>query len=201
MMDVYDDLARLADQSPYERIEAVGRLSVAGEMAVGPLLSMLVDQAQPPHARACAAKALGNIGSVKAVGGLMAALEDPDLVVRCPAAMALGKLGSPSAALALSKALGDESFFVRKFAADSLVGIIRACKNPEQLLQVLGAVRGSIPEESAWHPGSKGAMARLVREIETYPPRLMARCAEGCQGQLSTQPGAPAHAKVRKRLV
>jgi HEAT repeat protein len=201
MMDVYDNIVRLADQSPHARIEAVGHLSKAGEMAVGPLLSMLLDQSQPPHARACAAKALGNIRSLKAESGLIAALQDPDMVVRCPAAMALGKLGSPRAALPLSRALSDESFFVRKFAADSLIGVIRECRTPEKLMQVLGAIAGSIPDEPSWHPGSRGAMARLVREIEAYPAKLMARSAEGCREAQAKAGSRPSKGRMAGRLV
>ncbi len=66
------------------------------------------------------AKALGNIGSPRAVKPLMTALKDKKSVVRQATATALGRLGDPQAMIPLMTALKDKKSVVRQAAATAL---------------------------------------------------------------------------------
>jgi HEAT repeats/PBS lyase HEAT-like repeat len=70
--------------------------------------------------RARAAHLLGDMGSTRAVGPLLAALEDSKREVRAKAARALGRLGAEDEAANLRQALDDRIPFVRATAAIAL---------------------------------------------------------------------------------
>lgn len=89
--------------------------------AVGPLLETLRD-GPDPAVRAFAALTLAQCGRPVAVPALIAALADPEKVVRTAAGRALAGLG-PEAVPALIAALSDPSWVVRYRAAEALGGI------------------------------------------------------------------------------
>jgi HEAT repeat protein len=89
--------------------------------AVGPLLETL-REGPDPAVRAFAALTLAQCGRPAAVPALIAALADPEKVVRTAAGRALSGLG-PEAVPALIAALGDPSWVVRYRAAEALGGI------------------------------------------------------------------------------
>jgi HEAT repeat protein len=86
--------------------------------AVGPLLETL-RKAPDPTVRAFAALTLAQCGRPAVVPALIAALADPEKVVRTAAARALAGIG-PEAVPALIGALGDPSWVVRYRAAEAL---------------------------------------------------------------------------------
>jgi HEAT repeat protein len=77
--------------------------------------------------RGAAAKALGEIGDIRAVAPLIESLKDDQSNVRATAANWLGKFGEPAVKL-LCAALKDNSEYVRRFSADALgeIGDLRA---------------------------------------------------------------------------
>lgn len=89
--------------------------------AVGPLLETL-REAPDPAVRAFSALTLARCGRPAVVPALIAALADPDKVVRAAAARALSGLGS-AAVPALIAALDDPSWVVRYRVAEALGGI------------------------------------------------------------------------------
>jgi HEAT repeat protein len=86
--------------------------------AVGPLLESL-REAPDPAVRAFSALTLAQCGRPVAVPALIAALADPEKVVRAAAARGLANLG-PGAVPSLIEALGDPSWIVRYRAAEAL---------------------------------------------------------------------------------
>ena len=89
--------------------------------AVGPLLETL-REGPDPAIRAFAALTLAQCNRPVAVPALIAALADPDKVVRAAVARALAGLG-PEAVPALIAALDDPSWVVRYRAAEALGGV------------------------------------------------------------------------------
>ncbi len=82
---------RLADESTFVAGVAADALSMIGESAVKALTEKLKDE--QPHTRLLAARALGRIGSQRAIGPLCEALEDSSYLVRHCASEALEALG------------------------------------------------------------------------------------------------------------
>ncbi len=82
---------RLADESTFVAGVAADALSMVGEPAIEALAGKLKDER--PHARLLAVRALGRIGSQRAIGPLCEALEDPSYLVRHCTADALEALG------------------------------------------------------------------------------------------------------------
>jgi HEAT repeat protein len=97
------------------------KVSQLGSAAVAPLLFALHDEEQ--NVRCAAAKALGEIGDLKAVKPLMAALEDNFNDVRVAAAEALGKIGDLQAVQPLIAALKDKHKQARMAATGALIKI------------------------------------------------------------------------------
>ena len=86
------DLAHcLTDRSVFVADIAADALSMIGEPAIEALTAVLADEA--PRGRMLAVRALGRIGSRKAVAPLLALLEDPSYLVRYQAREALDALG------------------------------------------------------------------------------------------------------------
>jgi len=81
----------LADESTFVADIAADALSMIGEPAIEALVARLRDEV--PRGRLLAARALGRIGSQKAVAPLLALLEDPSYLVRYRAQEALDALG------------------------------------------------------------------------------------------------------------
>jgi hypothetical protein len=86
--------------------------------AVGPKIEDLKNE--DIRVRNAAAKALGNIGDLRAVDSLIGALSDKAAFVRCAAAEALGKIGDQRAVDSLIEATKDEDNLVRKSAVTAL---------------------------------------------------------------------------------
>lgn len=98
-------------------IFALGELE--GTKAV-PRLVRTLKSDKSPRVRKSAAKSLGMIKAVPAVGALVAALADPDFKVRKSAARALGRIGDKSAVPALTTALQDPDYTVVKYVEDAI---------------------------------------------------------------------------------
>jgi HEAT repeat protein len=112
LFDSFDD--RWGNQLPFMAEDAFARL---GERAVGPLLAALGHT--HPRARALASAALGRIGDARALGPLIVALADEELV-RASAAAALAYFSDRRAAEALLASLRDPAPGVRAAAASAL---------------------------------------------------------------------------------
>lgn len=92
---------------------------ICGTRAVEPLMDVLEHDTE--HAvRGEAARALGRIGDRRALGVLIAALDDAFPTVRLGAAMALGELGDAMAIPGLTEHLGDVHSLVRARSAEAL---------------------------------------------------------------------------------
>jgi HEAT repeat protein len=98
-------------------------LAHIGAPAVDPLILALSDPDRPEFARINAATALGEIGDMRAVEPLIAALRDEAPAIRLAAAQALGHLKHPRSGEALLTVLNDEIPQIRHSAIWSLGAI------------------------------------------------------------------------------
>jgi len=106
------------DQEAMVGAKAVAHLATYGPQVDGILLKALTIGNR--WTRSYAARALGEFGGVRAVPGLINALQDDDDRVRSDAAEALGKLGSSQATQPLFSALTDPNWLVRESASSAL---------------------------------------------------------------------------------
>lgn len=132
----------------------------AAQPAVPHLIPLL--QHADADVRWNAARTLGKIRAVEALGPLLAALQDEHPAVREHAAEALGDLGPPAkdAIPALITALADEHPRVRRDAARSLGQLGPAARS------ALGALKELAQDPD---PEVRAAAARSVRILETDP--------------------------------
>jgi len=108
------------DKSGWVRSGAVEVLGEIGEPAIDPLIETLKSKEYGWGYRSNAAKALGEIGDLRAFDPLIDALQDEYSGVRKEAATALGKIGDPRAVEPLIESLGDKDLGVRESAAQAL---------------------------------------------------------------------------------
>ncbi|MGD2246487.1 MAG: HEAT repeat domain-containing protein, partial [Candidatus Aminicenantes bacterium] len=116
--------------------------------------------------RRYAAKSLGKIGSERAVGTLLKALEDKNAWVRGTAAEALGKIHSPRAAASLVELLKSESDFVRVRTRNALVEIGKPAV--ESLLRSLEDTNTQVRWMAVWvlgHIRSSVVVLPLIQAI------------------------------------
>lgn len=109
---------RLIDPDPDVRKSVVMALLQYGEMAVDPLIALLMDE--DSDVRIHAATALGWVGGRDAVLPLAVALKDSNAYVRRYAARALCWVVDEAAVDDLIEALRDEDNYVRQYAARAL---------------------------------------------------------------------------------
>jgi hypothetical protein len=109
---------QLIDLDPAVRKAVVMELIQFGDMAVDPLIALLMDE--DADVRVHAATALGWVGGKDAVQPLLVALNDPDTQVRRYAARAMCWVVDRSAVPGLIDALDDEDSYVRCYAARAL---------------------------------------------------------------------------------
>ena len=98
-------------------------LAQIGAPAIEPLIIALSDAARPEFARINAATALGEIGDMRALEPLIAALRDETPAIRLAAVGALGDLNDPRSVEALLAALDDDIPEVRRSAILALSAI------------------------------------------------------------------------------
>ena len=115
-------LRQLKASNPRTRRQAVEKLAAAGSAKIAEALFPLL-QDRDLTVRKAAATALGKIKDDRAVGPLMAALQNPLAGSRLEAALALGNLADLRAAPALAAALRDSDGSLRKTAALALRSI------------------------------------------------------------------------------
>jgi HEAT repeat protein len=152
---VFDQLVQTMREGkgPFCFFAAAG-LSKAGEAAVAPLLEALQDRQAP--VRQIAAFALGDVGDLRAMEGLVGRLGDAQHVVRQVAAVSLGKLGAVAAVEPLLGAIDDDSDLVRKAVVNAL-GMI----GDERALPALERVAAHDVEAVA---ARASAVSRGIRE-------------------------------------
>lgn len=109
---------RLIDPDPDVRKSVVMELLQYGEMAIDPLIALLMDE--DSDVRVHAATALGWIGGRDAVQPLAVALKDPNPYVRRYAARALCWVVDETAIDDLIEALKDDDNYVRQYVARAL---------------------------------------------------------------------------------
>jgi HEAT repeat protein len=156
--------ALAADADLNVREDITWALVRLGEPAVAPLVALLRDG--DAAARHSAAHALGKIGHVGGVDGLIVALHDTDAAVRAKSAFALGQIADPRAIPALASLLGSEDDGLREivnqvlpeFGAAALPAVAAALDNPrpqtrEQAADILGMI------------GDKAAVPALTRAL------------------------------------
>lgn len=121
----HDDIAdedRVVPIDDSARREAAEVLALVGEPAV-PTLAWVFDNAETKSGRKFALAALGNMGSragPAATQAILAAVDDPDWVIRVEAVHALRTGEDAAARAALERALSDSESLVREKAADAL---------------------------------------------------------------------------------
>ncbi len=135
-------IAIMKDQEPYVRFHAYQALGRIGEPAVDPLITALRDG----HAwvRLNAVHALGEIQNARAVGPLIAALQDKTgkedlnslLFFRLQAAESLGKMGAPAVAPLVALFQESRDRYVYFFAANAL----RQIKDPRSVEPLIAAL-------------------------------------------------------------
>jgi HEAT repeat protein len=94
-------------------------LTIIGQPAQARLIFVHTDK-QSVHRRQDVTFVLGEMRAKEAVPVLIAALRDPDALLRRLAAEALGKIADPRAAGPLRVAIGDDNAVVRKAAVRAL---------------------------------------------------------------------------------
>jgi HEAT repeats len=109
---------KLIDLDPTVRKSVVMELIQYGEIAVDPLIALLMDE--DSDVRVHAATALGWVGGKDAIQPLLVALQDENLGVRRYAARALCWVVDETAVLGLIDALHDEDNYVRCYSARAL---------------------------------------------------------------------------------
>lgn len=109
---------RLIDVDPNVRKAIIMELIQFGEIAVDPLIALLMDE--DADVRVHAATGLGWVGGSDALQSLLVALKDPDVQVRRHAARAICWVVDSSAVAGLITALDDEDNYVRCYAARAL---------------------------------------------------------------------------------
>jgi len=107
--------------------DAAKTLQEAGVSVASPLIEALKDKHSYTIRRAVAG-VLGQVGDIRAVDALIAALKDSDEYTRMASAASLGEIGDVRAVDPLIKALKDQDMNVRWFAAKALgkIGDVRA---------------------------------------------------------------------------
>ena len=124
-------ITALGDKDLDVRAAAAGALAkIGGSEAVGPLIELLSTNERASGlfggagtggpVAGCAARALGELGDLRAVKPLIGALSDPSPPVRARAALALGHIGDSRSVRPLMVALGDAEASVRANAALAL---------------------------------------------------------------------------------
>lgn len=108
----------LVDLDPMVRKSVVMELIQYGDIAVDPLIALLMDE--DADVRVHAATALGWVGGRDAVQPLLVALSDENLAVRRYAARAMCWVADETAVEGLILALRDEDSYVRSYAARAL---------------------------------------------------------------------------------
>lgn len=116
--DFYHLQEKLIDLDPAVRKSVVMELIQYGEIAVDPLIALLMDE--DSDVRVHAATALGWVGGKDAVQPLLVALQDENLGVRRYAARALCWVVDDTAVPGLIEALHDEDNYVRCYSARAL---------------------------------------------------------------------------------
>ena len=116
--DFYNLQERLIDDDPAIRKSIIMELIQYGDLAVDPLIALLMDE--DADVRVHAATALGWVGGEDAVHPLLVALEDPDVQVRRYAARAMCWVVDETAVEGLIVALDDDDNYVRCYAARAL---------------------------------------------------------------------------------
>ncbi len=135
-------IAIMKDQDPYVRFHAHQALGRIGEPAVNPLITALRDS--HPWVRLNAVNALGEIKDARAVGPLVAALQDKTgeedlnalLFFRGQAAESLGKMGAPAVEPLISLFQESRDRYVYFFAASAL----RRIKDPRSVEPLIAAL-------------------------------------------------------------
>ena len=167
--------------------------------AVGPLLETLRD-APDPAVQAFAALTLAQCGRAAAVPALIAALADPEKVVRTAASRALAGIG-PEAVPALIGALGDRSWVVRYRAAEALGGI-RDPRVAPALAELLEDEKDHVRYMAAKGLGGVPAMAAvdaLLRRLDDENPFVRRMAAQALRNAASCL-DAPDASRVESAL-
>ena len=116
--DFYNLQERLIDDDPAIRKSIIMELIQYGNLAVDPLIALLMDE--DADVRVHAATALGWVGGKDAVHPLLVALEDADVQVRRYAARAMCWVVDETAVEGLIVALDDDDNYVRCYSARAL---------------------------------------------------------------------------------
>ncbi len=116
--------------------------------------------------RVSAAKALGEIGSEKAVDALLQALQAENSAIRGTAAKALGDIGSEKAVDALLQALQDENSPIRSEAAMALGKLGSEKAVDALLLQALQYENSTLRRSAAEALGKTGSLASLEKLLQ-----------------------------------
>ncbi|MBL8161582.1 MAG: HEAT repeat domain-containing protein [Anaerolineae bacterium] len=147
----YDEFMKLQDQlidpNPATRKAVVMELIQYGEMAVDPLIALLMDD--DADVRIHAATALGWVGGREAVQPLLVALQDEDTYVRRYAARALCWVVDETAIDALIDSLNDPDNYVRQYCARAL-GWSQDRRSIAPLLELLSIEQNNDVREYAY---------------------------------------------------
>lgn len=137
---------QLIDIDPAVRKAVVMELINYGDIAVDPLIALLMDE--DSDVRVHAATALGWVGGKDAVQPLLVALQDENPYVRRYAARAMCWVVDKTAVEGLIQALSDEDTYVRRYAARAL-GWSQDPRAAQPLLELLVRDESSIVREYA----------------------------------------------------
>jgi hypothetical protein len=158
---------RLIDPNPTTRKAVVMELIQYGEMAVDPLIALLMDD--DADVRIHAATALGWVGGREAVQPLLVALQDENAYVRRYAARALCWVVDETAIDALIEALRDDDSYVRQYSARAL-GWSQDRRSIAPLLELLSMEQNNDVREYAYTAlEDLGELnVRVERPLEVY---------------------------------
>lgn len=155
---------KLVDLDPAVRKSVVMELIQYGEIAVDPLIALLMDE--DSDVRVHAATALGWVGGPDAVQPLLVALNDENLAVRRYAARAMCWVVDETAVEGLILALDDEDSYVRSYAARAL-GWSQDARAVEPLRKLLTDENGDVRSYATTALDDLGEQVRDVRDTVT----------------------------------
>jgi hypothetical protein len=155
---------KLVDLDPTVRKSVVMELIQYGEIAVDPLIALLMDE--DADVRVHAATALGWVGGPDAVQPLLVALNDENLAVRRYAARAMCWVVDETAVEGLILALDDEDSYVRSYAARAL-GWSQDARAIEPLRHLLTDENSDVRSYATTALDDLGQHVRDAREVVT----------------------------------
>ena len=146
----------------YEKIGAPGSFDSDAQKvdAVTLLSSRLTSQREPAITRAVICRSLGTIGRAEARPALIAAIDDPESIVRAEACVALGRVGKPEDSTVLARIAAADTSVDGRIAAIDGLGELRS--TDPRIVSVL--LDGMEHDDPAVRMASLNSLRKLTKQ-------------------------------------